>query len=122
VVETSRTTAIVDGVRRAAAERILSHLGVEKPGTRLRMTVRMWITAVEAASLIWLDEDKQLPVDELRDVLVEQFVACLVAGAARDPQTAAVVRAALALESAEGPIGTLVRRVLPVIGDAGHLL
>ena len=60
--------------------------------------------------------------DELRDWLVEQFVACLVAGAGRDAQTAAVVGGALALESAEGPIGTLVRRVLPVLGDAGHLL
>jgi AcrR family transcriptional regulator len=122
VVETSRTTAIVDGVRRAAAEHILSHLGVEEPGTRLRMTVRTWITAVEAASLIWLDEDKQPPVEELRDWLVEQFVACLVAGAGRDPQTAAVVRAALALESSEGPVGRLVRSVLPVVGDASHLL
>lgn len=122
VVETSRTTAIVDGVRRAAAEHILSHLDVEEPGRRLRMTVRTWITAVEAASLIWLDEDKQPPVDELRDWLVEQFVACLVAGAGRDPQTAAVVRGALALESADGPIGALLRRVLSVVGDAGHLL
>ncbi len=50
VVETSRTTALVDGVRRAAAEHILSHLGVTDPGPRLRMTIRMWITAVEAAS------------------------------------------------------------------------
>ncbi|MFJ5531311.1 TetR/AcrR family transcriptional regulator [Streptomyces sp. NPDC093261] len=122
VVETSRTTAIVDGVRRAAAAHILSHIGAEEPGPRLRMTVRMWITTVEAASLIWLDEDKQPPVDELRDWLVEQFVACLVATAGRDAQTAAVVRAALALESAEGPVGSLVRRVLPVIGDAGRLL
>ncbi|MGW1162697.1 TetR/AcrR family transcriptional regulator [Streptomyces sp. NPDC002513] len=122
VVETSRTTAIVDGVRRAAVEHILSHVGAQKPGPRLRMTVRMWITTVEAASLIWLDEDKQPPADELRDWLVEQFVACLVAAAGRDAQTAAVVRAALALESAEGPVGVLARRVLPVIGDAGHLL
>ncbi|MGV9563946.1 TetR/AcrR family transcriptional regulator [Streptomyces sp. NPDC003480] len=122
VVETSRTTAIVDGVRRAAAAHILSHIGAEEPGPRLRMTVRMWITTVEAASLIWLDEDKQPPADELRDWLVEQFVACLVATAGRDAQTAAVVRAALALESAEGPVGSLVRRVLPVIGDAGRLL
>ncbi len=61
VVETSRTTAIVDRVRRTAAEHILSHLGVTEPGPRLRMTVRMWITSVEAASLIWLDEDKQPP-------------------------------------------------------------
>ncbi|MBD0843531.1 TetR/AcrR family transcriptional regulator [Streptomyces sp. TRM68416] len=93
VVETSRTTAIVDGVRRAAAEHILGHLGVASPGLRLRMSVRVWITAVEAASLIWLDEGKQPPVDELRDWLVDQFAALLSVTAARDPQTAALVRA-----------------------------
>ncbi|GAA2785574.1 TetR/AcrR family transcriptional regulator [Streptomyces rameus] len=93
VVETSRTTAIVDGVRRAAAEHIYDHLGVDGPGPRLRMTVRMWITAVEAASLIWLDEDKQPPVEELRDWLVEQFVAVLTVTAGRDPQTAVLVGA-----------------------------
>ncbi|WP_333764053.1 TetR/AcrR family transcriptional regulator [Streptomyces sp. IBSBF 2390] len=93
VVETSRTTAIVDGVRRAAAEHIFSHLGVPDPGSRLRMTVRMWITAVEAASLIWLDEDKQPPVEELRDWLVEQFTALLTVTAGRDPQTAGLVGA-----------------------------
>ncbi len=92
VVETSRTTAIVDGVRRAAAQHILNHLGVSDPGLQLRMTVRMWITAVEAASLIWLDEDKQPPLDELRDWLVEQFLAVLTVTANRDPQTAALVR------------------------------
>ncbi|MET8560519.1 TetR/AcrR family transcriptional regulator [Streptomyces flaveolus] len=91
VVETSRTTAIVDGVRRSAAEHIHQHLGITDPGPRLRMTVRMWITAVEAASLIWLDEDKQPPVEELRDWLVEQFVAVLTVTAGRDPQTAALV-------------------------------
>ncbi|MFJ2561417.1 MULTISPECIES: TetR/AcrR family transcriptional regulator [unclassified Streptomyces] len=96
VVETSRTTAIVDGVRRAAAERILSHLEVADPGPRLRMTVRMWITAVEAASLIWLDEEKQPPAEELRDWLVEQFVAVLTVTAARDAQTAELVGRALA--------------------------
>ncbi|MEV6958718.1 TetR/AcrR family transcriptional regulator [Streptomyces sp. NPDC051207] len=93
VAETSRTSAIVDGVRRAAAEHILSHLGATEPGPRLRMTVRMWITAVEAASLIWLDEDKQPPADELRDWLVEQFLAVLSVTARRDPQTEALVLA-----------------------------
>ncbi|MEU3985017.1 TetR/AcrR family transcriptional regulator [Streptomyces sp. NPDC026672] len=93
VVETSRTTAIVDGVRRAAAEHIYRHLGVTDPGPRLRMTVRMWITAVEAASLIRLDEDKQPPADELRDWLVEQFMALLTVTAGRDPQTAALLTA-----------------------------
>ncbi|MCX4764945.1 TetR/AcrR family transcriptional regulator [Streptomyces sp. NBC_01275] len=99
VVETSRTTATVDGVRRAAAAHIYSHLGVADPGPKLRMTVRMWITAVEAASLIWLDEDKQPPVEELRDWLVEQFVAVLAVTAGRDPQTAEVVRGALAAQT-----------------------
>ncbi|MFH8608224.1 TetR/AcrR family transcriptional regulator [Streptomyces sp. NPDC018029] len=122
VVETSRTTAIVDGVRRAAAEHILSHLGVPEPGPRLRMTVRMWITAVEAASLIWLDEEKQPPLDDLRDMLVEQFMAVLVTTAGRDPQTADVVRWALTLETPEGPVGALARGVLPVVADAAHLL
>ncbi|MFF0382306.1 TetR/AcrR family transcriptional regulator [Streptomyces sp. NPDC004286] len=93
VVETSRTTAIVDGVRRAAAEHLYRHLGVADPGPRLRMTVRMWIAAVEASSLIWLDEEKQPPRDELRDWLVEQFTAVLAVTAGRDPQTAAVVAA-----------------------------
>ncbi|MGW8878268.1 TetR/AcrR family transcriptional regulator [Streptomyces mirabilis] len=122
VVETSRTTAIVDGVRRAAAEHILDHLGVKDPGRRLRMTVRMWITAVEGASLSWLDGGKEPPLDELRDWLVEQFVAMLVVSAGRDPQTARMVRAALVLEGREGALGKLARAVLPVIGDAARLL
>ncbi|OAH13486.1 TetR/AcrR family transcriptional regulator [Streptomyces jeddahensis] len=103
VVETSRTTAIVDGVRRAAAEQVLSHLGVTEPGARLRMTVRVWITTVEAASLIWLDEDKQPPREELRDWLVEQFVAVLTVTAGRDPGTADVLRDVLSQEAADGP-------------------
>lgn len=122
VVETTRTTAIVDEVRRAAADQILRHLGEPEPGLRLRMTVRMWITAVEAASLIWLDEDKQPALDELRDWLVDHFVALLTATAATDPQTARVTRAALKLEAADGPAGELARRILPVVSDAAHLL
>lgn len=82
--ETSRTNAIVDGVRRAAAEQILIHLGTPEPGPRLRMMVRVWITEAEAASLIWLDEGKQPPLDELRTWLVDHFVALLTATAARD--------------------------------------
>lgn len=122
VVETSRTTAIVDGVRRVAAEQILTHLDVEEPGPRLRMTVRTWITAVEAASLIWLDEGRTPPVDELRDWLVDHFVAVLTASAASDPQAAQALRTAIVLETPEGRTGSLVRRVLPVLDDAAHLL
>ncbi|UJB43983.1 TetR/AcrR family transcriptional regulator [Streptomyces sp. A1-5] len=140
VVETSRTTAIVDEVRRAAAEQILRHLGEPEPSPRLRTTVRMWISTVEAASLIWLDEDKRHPDAstgstgaagaalpaalraELRDWLVDHFVALLTATAARDPQTARVVRAALKGEAPDGPAGELARRILPVVSEAAHLL
>ncbi|WP_411101898.1 TetR/AcrR family transcriptional regulator [Streptomyces sp. cmx-4-9] len=122
VVETSRTTATVDGIRRAAAQQILVHLGRPAPGPRLRMMVRTWITAVEAASLIWIDEGKQPGMDELRDWLVDQFVATLTATAATDAETAAAAREALALESSEGPVGILARRVMPVVSQAAHLL
>ncbi|MFF0743926.1 TetR/AcrR family transcriptional regulator [Streptomyces sp. NPDC004111] len=123
VVETSRTTATVDGVRRAAAEQILLHLDVaDTAGPRLRMMVRTWISAVEAASLIWLDEGKQPPLPELRDWMVDHFVALLTATSATDPQTAAVTRAALTLERSDGAAGVLARRVIPVLTDAAHLL
>lgn len=122
VVGTSRTTAIVDGVRSAAADRILSHLGVAEPGLRLRMTIRTWISAVEAGSLIWLDEGKQPALDELRDGMLDHFIAMLTATAARDPDAAAALRGALELEEADGPAGRLARGVAPVVSGAGHLL
>ncbi|MTE20978.1 TetR family transcriptional regulator [Streptomyces sp. TRM43335] len=125
VAETSRTDAIVDGVRRAAAEQVLLHLRVThdpEPGPRLRMMVRTWIAAVEAASLIWLDEGKRPPVAELRDWLVDHFLALLAATAASDPRTAEVARAALALERPDGPVGRLARGIAPVVKDALRLL
>ncbi|MDJ0462233.1 helix-turn-helix domain-containing protein [Streptomyces sp. H27-C3] len=123
VAETSRTTATVDGVRRSAAEQVLTHLGLAgTAGPRLRMMVRTWISAVEAASLIWLDEEKQPPVAELRDWLVDHFVALLTVTAATDEQTAVATRAALALETPDGSAGVLARRVLPVVAEAAHLL
>ncbi|KIF76684.1 TetR family transcriptional regulator [Streptomyces sp. 150FB] len=122
VCETSRTTAMVDEVRRAAAEQILLHLGANHPGARLRMMVRTWIASVESASLIWLDEGKQPPAPELRDWLVDQLIAQLAATAATDKETAAAVTALATHEDAEGPVGRLVRRVLPVVSGASHLL
>ncbi|MER6193196.1 TetR/AcrR family transcriptional regulator [Streptomyces cyaneofuscatus] len=128
VVETSRTTTIVDGVRRAAAEEILSHLGrigaagERGAGPRLRMMVRSWIAAVEAASLIWLDEGKRPPAAELRGWLVDHLIALLAATAATDEETAAVVRDLLALETSDGPTGRLAELVIPVVAEAAHLL
>ncbi|MFJ7057208.1 TetR/AcrR family transcriptional regulator [Streptomyces microflavus] len=128
VVETSRTTTIVDGVRRAAAEEILSHLGriggtgERSAGPRLRMMVRSWIAAVEAASLIWLDEGKRPPAAELRGWLVDHLIALLAATAATDEETASVVRDLLALETPGGPAGRLAELVIPVVAEAAHLL
>ncbi|MER5464553.1 TetR/AcrR family transcriptional regulator [Streptomyces sp. NPDC002668] len=122
VAETSRTTAIVDEVRRAAAEHVLVHLGVASPGLRLRLMVRTWIAAVEAASLIWLDEGKQPSAEELRDWLVDHLIALLAATAATDAETTEAVRELLALETPSGSVGRLARRVGPVVDDVARLL
>ncbi|MEE1741478.1 TetR/AcrR family transcriptional regulator [Streptomyces sp. BE147] len=128
VAETSRTTAIVDGVRRAAAEQILLHLGrgegpgLRPAGPRLRMMVRTWIAAVEAASLIWLDEEKQPPAAELRGWLVDHLIALLAATAATDRETASAMAELLALETAEGPAGRLAGLVVPAVSGAAHLM
>ncbi|MFG3050609.1 TetR/AcrR family transcriptional regulator [Kitasatospora sp. NPDC048239] len=103
VVETARTSAIVDDVRRAALKRTLRHLGVREAGPRLTLLVRSWISVVEGASLSWLDEGRVLAVDELRDWLVDQFVAMAAATAVHDPQTADVLTALLALEGPDAP-------------------
>ncbi|WP_316526296.1 TetR/AcrR family transcriptional regulator [Kitasatospora brasiliensis] len=109
VVETARTSAIVDDVRRAALRRTLRHLGVREAGPRLTLLVRSWISVIEGASLSWLDEGRTLPVTELRDWLVDQFTAMAAATALRDPQTAEVLAGVLALE---GPRAERLRAVL----------
>lgn len=112
VVETSCTTAIVDHVRRVAVGQVVVHLGVAEPSRRLRMTVRTWIAAVEAASLIWLDEEEQPPPGELRDWLVDQLIGQLVVTAGHDAPTARALRAAAALEPPGGRVEALVGRTM----------
>ncbi|MFB7474730.1 TetR/AcrR family transcriptional regulator [Kitasatospora sp. NPDC056184] len=112
VVETARTSAIVDDVRRAALRRTLRHLGVRQAGPRLTLLVRSWIAVVEGASLSWLDEGRALPVDELREWLVDQFVAMAAATALHDPQTAEVLAGLLALEGPDSPRTARLRTVL----------
>ena len=122
VVETTSTTSIVDEVRRHAAQQILRHLGAPTPGPLLGMTVRTWISSVEAASLIWLDEGQPLPRVELRDWLVDKLMSALVATAARDEEAAACLEAALELELPDGPLSELARRIAPLVTPAAHLL
>lgn len=118
VVETSRTSAIVDGVRRAAAEQILAHMEISKPGPRLLMAVRTWITAVEAASLIWLDDGRQPPLDDLRNWLVEHCIAGLAVTGAHDAETATALRSALALEPPGGRLDRMVAGLAPLLNPA----
>ncbi|MFJ4092013.1 TetR/AcrR family transcriptional regulator [Kitasatospora sp. NPDC089913] len=112
VVETARTSAIVDEVRRAALKRTLRHLGVRQAGPRLTLLVRSWIAVVEGASLSWLDEGRAVPVDELREWLVDQFVAMAAATSLHDPQTAEVLAGLLALEGADSPRTARLRAAL----------
>lgn len=122
VVETSGTTAIVDEVRRHAAHQILGHLGATAPGPLLTMTVRTWISSVEAASLIWLDEGRSMPCAELRDWLVDQLMAALSATATRDEETAHAVERALEKEEADGSLSELGRRLVPLVALTAHPL
>ncbi|MDX3357238.1 TetR/AcrR family transcriptional regulator [Streptomyces sp. ME01-24h] len=122
VAETSRTDAIVDGVRRAAAEQILLHLGAPRPGPRLAMTVRSWIAGVEAVSLTWLEEGKRPSAEELRRWLVDHFLALLLVSSTTDQETAEVALAVLGRESPDSPAGDLARRVTPLAGAVAHLL
>lgn len=111
VVETARTSAIVDDVRRAALRRTLRHLGVREAGPRLTLLVRSWISVVEASAISWLDEGRQIPADSLCAWLVDQFVVMAAATAVRDAQTAEVLHGWLQLETADSPAGVLVARL-----------
>jgi AcrR family transcriptional regulator len=122
VAETSRTDAIVDDVRRGAAEQVLLHLGVTDPGPRLYLMVRSWIGAVETVSLSWLDQDKQPPLPELRDWLVDHFIGLLVVTAVSDDETAEALAGALLQESPTSPAGRLLALIAPLVPAATHLL
>ncbi|BAJ30770.1 MULTISPECIES: TetR/AcrR family transcriptional regulator [Kitasatospora] len=111
VVETARTSAIVDDVRRAALRRTLRYLGVREAGPRLTLLVRSWISVVEASAISWLDEGRQIPADSLCAWLVDQFVVMAAATAVRDAQTAEVLHGWLQLETAESPAGVLIARL-----------
>ncbi|WP_344444104.1 TetR/AcrR family transcriptional regulator [Kitasatospora nipponensis] len=111
VVETARTSAIVDEVRRTALRRTLRYMGVREAGPRLTLLVRSWISVVEAASLSWLDEGRQIPPAELRDWLVDEFVAMTATSAAHDPQSAEVLAGLLALEAPGGRAARLLERL-----------
>ncbi|MGE7434750.1 MULTISPECIES: TetR/AcrR family transcriptional regulator [Kitasatospora] len=118
VVETARTSATVDEVRRAALRQTLRYLGVREAGPRLTLLVRAWISVVEASALSWLDEGRQIPQESLCAWLVDEFVAMAVAAAGHDGQTARALAALLALEPADGSAAALVAQLAPLAQSA----
>ncbi|TXS50800.1 TetR/AcrR family transcriptional regulator [Streptomyces sp. t39] len=110
-VGSSTTHAMIDGVRQAAYEQILSHLGVAEPSPRLALVVRSWVSLAESTALIWLD-GRLVPRAELELQLVHDFAALAAVSAAYDEEMARVLADILSREPADGPFGDLVGRLV----------
>ncbi|WP_344406359.1 TetR/AcrR family transcriptional regulator [Streptomyces longisporus] len=108
---TSATNALIDSVRQAAYEQILSHLGVQDPPARLELVVRSWISLAESTALIWLD-GRRIPRAELEAQLVHDFAALAAVSAAYDDEMGALLRRILKDEPPDGPFADLVARLL----------
>jgi AcrR family transcriptional regulator len=110
-VGSSATNALIDSVRQAAYEQILSHLGVTDAPPRLELIVRSWISLAESTALIWLD-GRRIPREELELQLVHDLAALAAVSAAYDAEMAALLRTMLKDEPADGPLAELVGRLL----------
>ena len=110
-VGSSATNALIDSVRQAAYDQILSHLGVEEPPARLELVVRSWISLAESTALIWLD-GRRIPRAELETQLVHDFAALAAVSAAYDEEMAGLLRRILKDEPADGPFTDLVTRLI----------
>ncbi|MYW49224.1 TetR family transcriptional regulator, partial [Streptomyces sp. SID161] len=107
----SATHALIDSVRQAAYEQMLSHLGVSEASPRLELVVRSWISLVESTALIWLD-GRRIPRGELEVQLVHDFAALAAVSAAYDADMAGLLRTMVKGEPADGPFGELVGRLI----------
>ncbi|PAZ10379.1 TetR family transcriptional regulator [Streptomyces sp. SA15] len=107
----SATNALIDTVRQAAYDQILSHLRVEDPPARLELVVRSWISLAESTALIWLD-GRRIPRAELEAQLVHDFAALAAVSAAYDPEMTALLRRILKDEPVEGPFSDLAARLI----------
>ncbi|MFS8202842.1 TetR/AcrR family transcriptional regulator [Streptomyces sp. CWNU-52B] len=110
-VGSTRTNALVDGVRQAAYLQIVAHMRVDEPPARLELVVRSWISLAEATALIWLD-GRRIPRGELEVQLVHDFAALAAVSATSDPEMAALLRRVLAEEPPRGPFSDLVDRLV----------
>ncbi|UYQ61752.1 TetR/AcrR family transcriptional regulator [Streptomyces peucetius] len=109
-VGSSTTTAMIDGVRQAAYDQILTHLDVDDPSPRLALVVRSWVSLAESTALLWLD-GRRIPRAELELQLVHDFAALAAVSAAYDEEMAGLLVRILAEEPMDGPFGELVARL-----------
>ncbi|WNM34662.1 TetR/AcrR family transcriptional regulator [Streptomyces sp. Li-HN-5-11] len=110
-VGSSTTNALIDSVRQAAYDQILSHLEISDPPARLELVVRSWISLAESTALIWL-EGRRIPRDELEIQLVHDFAALAAVSAAHNEELGALMRGVFKGEPADGPFGHLVGRLI----------
>ncbi|WP_107091791.1 TetR/AcrR family transcriptional regulator [Streptomyces sp. MMG1533] len=110
-VGSSTTNALIDSVRQAAYDQILSHLRVENPPARLELVIRSWISLAESTALIWLD-GRRIPRRELEAQLVHDFAALTAVSAAYDEEMAALIRHMFKDEPTDGPFTDLVARLI----------
>lgn len=114
-VGSSATNALIDSVRQAAYEQILSHLGVTEAPARLELVVRSWISLAESTALIWLD-GRRIPRGELEIQLVHDFAALTAVGAAYDGEMTALVKRMVQDEPTDGPFADLAARLIALAG------
>ncbi|MEU7557870.1 TetR/AcrR family transcriptional regulator [Streptomyces eurythermus] len=110
-VGSSATNALIDAVRQAAYDQILSHLGVTEASPRLELMVRSWISLAESTALIWL-EGRRVPRAELEVQLVHDFAALAAVGAVHDEDMAELLRTMVKDEPADGPFAVLAGRLI----------
>ncbi|MGW5459989.1 TetR/AcrR family transcriptional regulator [Streptomyces sp. NPDC003996] len=110
-VGSSATNALIDSVRQAAYEQILSHLGVTDAPPRLELVVRSWISLAESTALIWLD-GRRIPRAELEVQLVHDFAALAAVSAAYDEGMATLLKGMVKDEPADGPFAELAGRLI----------
>ncbi|MFF0225580.1 TetR/AcrR family transcriptional regulator [Streptomyces sp. NPDC004629] len=107
----STTNALIDSVRQAAYDQILSHLGIVDAPPRLELVVRSWISLAESTALIWLD-GRRIPRAELEAQLVFDFAALAAVSAAYDEEMAGLLRDMVKDEPADGPFAELIGRLV----------
>ncbi|MDQ0796737.1 TetR/AcrR family transcriptional regulator [Streptomyces sp. B1I3] len=106
----STANALIDGVRQAAYEQIVAHLGVETPPARLELVVRSWVSLAESTAQLWLD-GKRIARAELELQLVHDFAALAAVSAAYDQEMAGIMLRVFAQEPPDGPFGELLARL-----------